>query len=590
MSNLNVNAFRAYLASSLQSAGSETIFYLDRITTLNGETITTADFSTFARGVVTIDPLSATDIEFASFTTVDSTNIALTGGIRGLSAKGNTSSTGRMPYHPVGTPVIISFGVHNIEDIKAYMDGLIIGTIGSASKTTSGTTKMTEAQNSKPRAMGTLVSELASPGLTLTVSPFSFSSLTADVDYTGGTSGTFTAPVSNPRIDLLVYSTTGSALAIRSGAEAVSPTKPTPTDGDIVLAQIYNRVGQTTILEQDDSTNGYIKRWYNPSIYLSTLTATPPGLIAPYAGYTAPTNWLLCDGSAVSRTTYANLFAALCPSGTTTVTIATPGVFTKTAHGYLAGEQIHFSTTGALPTGLLTATTYYVIAAGLTTDAFQVALSPNGPAINTSGTQSGVHTVYRSAFGIGDGSTTFTLPDLRSRFPVGLGVGTSTLKIDSTNLTLASPGVWTCLADCELSQGQAVVLTTTGALPTGYSLATTYYVIRASQTATSFRLASSLNNANAGTGINTSGSQSGVHTLTYTPTSSRTVLGRTGGEETHSLSTDELQHSTAGSTEVNGAAANTPQNVFTGLGGATSTASAHNLMSPFVTTSYIIKT
>lgn len=37
----------------------------------------------------------------------------------------------------------------------------------------------------------------------------------------------------------------------------------------------------------------------------------PPGLIAPYGASTAPTGWLLCDGSAVSRSTYAALFAVL---------------------------------------------------------------------------------------------------------------------------------------------------------------------------------------------------------------------------------------------------------------------------------------
>jgi len=36
--------------------------------------------------------------------------------------------------------------------------------------------------------------------------------------------------------------------------------------------------------------------------------ATPPGAVIPYAGSTAPAGWLLCDGAAVSRTTYANLF------------------------------------------------------------------------------------------------------------------------------------------------------------------------------------------------------------------------------------------------------------------------------------------
>lgn len=38
---------------------------------------------------------------------------------------------------------------------------------------------------------------------------------------------------------------------------------------------------------------------------------SPVGAIAIYAGASAPTGWLLCDGSAVSRTTYADLFALI---------------------------------------------------------------------------------------------------------------------------------------------------------------------------------------------------------------------------------------------------------------------------------------
>lgn len=37
----------------------------------------------------------------------------------------------------------------------------------------------------------------------------------------------------------------------------------------------------------------------------------PAGTIAPFAGGTVPEGWLLCDGSVVSRTTYAALFAAV---------------------------------------------------------------------------------------------------------------------------------------------------------------------------------------------------------------------------------------------------------------------------------------
>ena len=37
--------------------------------------------------------------------------------------------------------------------------------------------------------------------------------------------------------------------------------------------------------------------------------AIAPGIVSPYAGSSAPSGWLLCNGQAVSRTTYAALFA-----------------------------------------------------------------------------------------------------------------------------------------------------------------------------------------------------------------------------------------------------------------------------------------
>ena len=40
-------------------------------------------------------------------------------------------------------------------------------------------------------------------------------------------------------------------------------------------------------------------------------TNTPVGSISLFAGTTAPNGWLICDGSAVSRTTYADLFAVI---------------------------------------------------------------------------------------------------------------------------------------------------------------------------------------------------------------------------------------------------------------------------------------
>lgn len=47
--------------------------------------------------------------------------------------------------------------------------------------------------------------------------------------------------------------------------------------------------------------------------YVDTVgtSSSPSGIIAPFAGTSAPTGWLSCDGAAVSRSTYAALFAAI---------------------------------------------------------------------------------------------------------------------------------------------------------------------------------------------------------------------------------------------------------------------------------------
>ena len=49
-----------------------------------------------------------------------------------------------------------------------------------------------------------------------------------------------------------------------------------------------------------------------PKLAASAVSALiPAGLILPYAGASAPTDYFLCDGSAKSRTTYATLFGIL---------------------------------------------------------------------------------------------------------------------------------------------------------------------------------------------------------------------------------------------------------------------------------------
>lgn len=64
--------------------------------------------------------------------------------------------------------------------------------------------------------------------------------------------------------------------------------------------------------------------------------ATSSGTIVPWGGTTAPTGWLECDGAAVSRTTYADLFTAIGTtygSGDGSTTFNVPDVRGRTVCG-----------------------------------------------------------------------------------------------------------------------------------------------------------------------------------------------------------------------------------------------------------------
>ncbi|MBL0233227.1 MAG: hypothetical protein IPQ08_06140 [Chitinophagaceae bacterium] len=91
---------------------------------------------------------------------------------------------------------------------------------------------------------------------------------------------------------------------------------------------------------------------------------------------------------------------------TCTTPIATPGVVNATGHNYVAGDQVVFSVTGgALPTGLVAGTVYFVIATGLVAGvSFEVSLTSGGAAINFTGSSTGTQTVKR---GFGQSTNAF---------------------------------------------------------------------------------------------------------------------------------------------------------------------------------------
>lgn len=143
------------------------------------------------------------------------------------------------------------------------------------------------------------------------------------------------------------------------------------------------------------------------------------GEIIPWPSLVVPTGWLKCDGAAYSRATYPTLFSTLCPGlSNPTISIASPGVITSANHGLADGTPVFLTTTGALPTGFTANTIYWVKSP--TTNTFQLSTTSGGSAINTSGSQSGTHSLFLSSWGNGDGTTTFNVPNLKGRVLVGL--------------------------------------------------------------------------------------------------------------------------------------------------------------------------
>jgi len=79
----------------------------------------------------------------------------------------------------------------------------------------------------------------------------------------------------------------------------------------------------------------------------------PTGSLFPYAGSSAPTGYLLCDGSAVSRTTYATLFGVLSTTygaGNGSTTFNLPDLRGRMPLGAGTGVGLNASGTGA-PSG-----------------------------------------------------------------------------------------------------------------------------------------------------------------------------------------------------------------------------------------------
>jgi microcystin-dependent protein len=119
----------------------------------------------------------------------------------------------------------------------------------------------------------------------------------------------------------------------------------------------------TTELNYVDGVTSAIQTQIN-TLTSNLSSAVPSGVISAYAGSTAPSGYLLCDGTAVSRTTYSGLFGIISTTygvGDNSTTFNVPNLKGKVAVGRdssqaefsdlaeTGGAKTHTLTTGELP-------------------------------------------------------------------------------------------------------------------------------------------------------------------------------------------------------------------------------------------------
>lgn len=121
----------------------------------------------------------------------------------------------------------------------------------------------------------------------------------------------------------LASANSGVLITSPSGVPSISTTLPTSLNipsASLTSASLGNASTATTQSPNDNSTK------LATTAYVDNAASVPVGTIFDYAGSSLPTGWLACDGSAVSRTTYSALFAAISTTwgagnGTTTFNV-----------------------------------------------------------------------------------------------------------------------------------------------------------------------------------------------------------------------------------------------------------------------------
>jgi hypothetical protein len=215
-------------------------------------------------------------------------------------------------------------------------------------------------------------------------------------------------------------------------------------------------------------------------------------------------------------------------SQTASISVTSPTIITVAASPE-TNSAVTFSTTGTLPTGITAGTTYYVSKIDATT--FFISTSSTlSPLVNVTLAGSGTHTVSTVSLGITSpaganntqlATTSFvntSITNALATVPVSLTnwAVSETSTAQTATITIATPAVVTVAT--APANGTAIAFTTTGALPTGLTAGTPYYVFN--RTSTTYNIATTLGQSQSATFVSTTAS---TFTVAAAPTNGQVV-------------------------------------------------------------------
>ncbi len=263
---------------------------------------------------------------------------------------------------------------------KSYVDNVVVSGAPDANTTTKGLVEIaTQAEEDAGTATGgTGASIVATPAITRSrlLSDYVLDTGTAN-NYAIAPNPTISAYANGQRFTFKVLNTnTGTAII---AVNALAGTLIFKGDGTVGLAPGDFVAGQ--IVEIVKAPNGF-------QLETPPASISPAGAIQMYAGVTAPTGWLLCDGTSYVKSTYQGLFDVIgttygsadsahfnvpdlrgrVPVGVGTGTgggasgtgLPTGGAaLTAVARGTWEGEETHTLTTPEMPAHTHTLTNFY---------------------------------------------------------------------------------------------------------------------------------------------------------------------------------------------------------------------------------------